>query len=68
MQKSEAYRQKGSVSKSSLLVDLENGRPTEIESLNGKLVRLARKHGLPVPIHETIYRAISLASTTQLAL
>lgn len=45
-------------SKSSLLVDLENNRPNEIETLNGTVVRLAKKHNLEVPINFKIYTAI----------
>ncbi len=33
----------------SLLTDLERGRPTEIEVLNGAVVRLGRRHGIPTP-------------------
>ncbi len=47
-------------SKSSLLVDVENERRTEIESLNGTLVRLARKHKVDVPVNALIYAAIKL--------
>lgn len=47
-------------SKSSLLVDIENGRRTEIETLNGNLVRLARENKIDIPINELIYRAIRL--------
>ena len=39
--------------KFSMLVDIENGRKTEIEALNGTLVRLAKKHKIDVPINET---------------
>lgn len=45
-------------SKSSLLVDIEHKRRTEIESLNGKLVRLAASLGIPVPMNETIYKTV----------
>ena len=65
LEKSKAYRETGFNAKSSLLVDIENGRQTEIESLNGTLVRLARKHGVRVPIHEIITKAISLAMAAQ---
>lgn len=63
IEKSEQYKHTGSDSKSSLLVDLENGRRTEIEDLNGTIVKLARLHGVEVPIQETIYFAIKLASS-----
>lgn len=49
-------------SKASMLIDLENGRRTEIETLNGTILRLARQHNIPVPIHETIYTAVRIAS------
>lgn len=35
--------------KSSLLVDLENHRQTEIQTLHGTVVSLAEKHGIPAP-------------------
>jgi len=47
-------------SKSSLLLDIENSRKNEIETLNGTLVRLAKDLKLDVPINETIYSAIKL--------
>lgn len=48
-------------SKSSLLIDVENKRRNEIESLNGTLVKLAKKNSVDVPINELIYGAIKLA-------
>ena len=48
-------------SKSSLLVDVENNRKTEIETLNGTLVRFAKEHDIDVPINELIYGAIKLS-------
>ena len=45
--------------KSSLLVDLEKGRPTtEVEALQGKVVQLAKKHGLAVPTTHRVYEMI----------
>ncbi len=41
-------------SKSSLLVDIEHRRRTEIETLNGMLVKLAQEHDRPVPINQFI--------------
>jgi 2-dehydropantoate 2-reductase len=49
-------------SKSSLLVDIENNRKNEIETLNGTLIRFAKKHNVDVPINELIYGAIKLVS------
>jgi 2-dehydropantoate 2-reductase len=47
-------------SKSSLLLDIENGRQNEIETLTGNLVRLAEIARVSVPISNTIYAAIKL--------
>ncbi|MFN8390551.1 MAG: 2-dehydropantoate 2-reductase [Bdellovibrionota bacterium] len=62
LDKAEKYRTVGSDAKASMLVDIEHGRQTEIDSLNGAIVRLARSHGLSVPIHETITCAVKLAT------
>lgn len=47
------------LTKSSLLVDLEKNRPTEVEVLQGEVVRLAKKHGLVVPATLGVYETIS---------
>lgn len=49
-------------SKSSLLVDIESGRNTEIEALNGTLTRFAQKYNIDVPINKVIYGAVKLLS------
>jgi 2-dehydropantoate 2-reductase len=41
--------------RSSLLIDLEQGKRIEVEALQGAAVRRAAKHGLPVPIVSTLY-------------
>lgn len=38
--------------KSSMLEDLERGRPLELDSLAGSVVRLGQRAGVPVPFHE----------------
>ncbi len=45
-------------SKSSLLIDIENKRKNELESLTGKLVKLARKEKIDTPINNLIYETI----------
>lgn len=47
-------------SKPSLLVDVENKRRNEIETLNGTLVRFAEKKNVDVPINKLIYGAIKI--------
>jgi 2-dehydropantoate 2-reductase len=40
---------------SSLHYDMTHGKPMELETLHGAVVRLARKHSVPAPTSETIY-------------
>ena len=42
--------------RSSMLQDVEAGRPTEMEFITGALLGMAAFHGLPVPTHEILYR------------
>lgn len=44
--------------KSSLLIDLEAGKPTEAEALLGGVVRRARKRRVKTPIMDTLYAAL----------
>lgn len=46
--------------KPSMLQDLEQGRPLELEALNGTVVRLGRAHGVPVTVNTSIYAALKL--------
>ena len=41
--------------RSSLLIDLEQGKRIEVEALQGAAVRRAAKHGVPVPIVSSLY-------------
>ena len=38
----------------SMHADFENGRPTELEALNGAVVRMGQESGIPTPINEFI--------------
>jgi 2-dehydropantoate 2-reductase len=38
--------------------DLIAGKPMEIEALNGTVVRLGERLGVPTPIHRVIYAAL----------
>ncbi len=42
----------------SMLQHLQSGRRTEIDALNGALVRRAKELGIPVPVNETIVLAV----------
>jgi len=38
--------------------DILNGRPSELESQNGAVVRLGRQSGIPTPVHEMLYASL----------
>jgi 2-dehydropantoate 2-reductase len=44
--------------KASMLQDVEARRPTEIDYLNGGIVRFGRDHGVPTPLNEAIVALI----------
>ncbi len=44
--------------RSSLLIDLEQGKRIEVEALQGAAVRRAKTHGVPTPIVSTLYAAL----------
>ncbi|MCW3134661.1 MAG: ketopantoate reductase family protein [Methanophagales archaeon] len=43
---------------SSMLNDIQRGKKTEIDFLNGVFVALGKKHDIPTPVNETIVRVI----------
>ncbi|PYX93724.1 MAG: hypothetical protein DMG71_14415, partial [Acidobacteria bacterium] len=47
--------------KPSLLLDLEAGRPTEIDDLSGAVSRIGRMAGVETPIHDTAVVALGAA-------
>lgn len=51
---------KGKPFKPSMLVDLEAGRPMEVEGIIGAVVKQAKEVGVPVPRLETAYAALRL--------
>jgi len=42
----------------SLQRDITDGKPSELESWNGAIVRLARDSGVATPTHDFIYRSL----------
>ncbi|MEE8442576.1 MAG: 2-dehydropantoate 2-reductase [Dehalococcoidia bacterium] len=46
--------------KASMHTDMENGRPMELEALNGAVVRLGRDAGVPTPANEAIYGLLKI--------
>lgn len=47
--------------KSSMRQDLEGSRTTEIEALNGEIVRRAERHGIETPVNRTLTQLVRLA-------
>ncbi|HEX7265140.1 MAG TPA: 2-dehydropantoate 2-reductase [Candidatus Dormibacteraeota bacterium] len=52
--------------KTSMLQDLEAGRPMEIDALTGSVVELGDRLGIPVPHLQTLYSAVKLLQTTSI--
>ena len=48
--------------RSSLLIDLSNGKRIEVEALQGSVVRRAARLGVPVPIMATLYAVLRAAA------
>lgn len=46
--------------RASMAIDLEQGNRLELPWLSGAVVRLGRKLGVPVPVHEFMYAALKL--------
>lgn len=47
---------------SSMHSDFLNGKPTEVESLTGYVVRLGKELGVPAPVFEMVYQSLLLRS------
>ena len=43
---------------SSMQRDIMNGRPSELESQNGAVVRIGKETGVATPVHRFIYNAL----------
>jgi len=44
--------------RSGMLVDVLNKKKTEIDFINGAIVRLGKKHGIPTPVNKTLTAAV----------
>lgn len=51
--------------KTSMLQDLESGRPLEIDAITGSVVELGGRLGVPVPHLETIYASVKVLAAQQ---
>jgi 2-dehydropantoate 2-reductase len=54
--------EKTSGNTSSMLQDVLKGRMTEIDSINGYIIHLAKKHKIEVPVNEALYGMVKSAS------
>ncbi len=54
--------EKTAANTSSMLQDVLRGKETEIEAINGYLVREAKKHRIAVPVNEALYGIVSSIS------
>ena len=54
------YLKGGGDHRPSMAVDLENGLPTEIDYLNGRIAQYGEKHELPAPVNKTITALVHL--------
>jgi 2-dehydropantoate 2-reductase len=50
--------QRGHRHSPSMLEDVRAHRATEVELINGSLVREAQKAGVPAPLHTALYRLV----------
>jgi len=53
--------EKTAANTSSMLQDVLRGRKTEIEAINGYIVRQAREHGINTQINEALYLLVKIA-------
>ena len=44
--------------KASMQIDMELGRPLELDALTGAVVRLGREAGVPTPVNDTLYAVL----------
>ncbi len=48
--------------KTSMLQDFERGKRLELEGINGVVVKLGEKHGIPTPLNRIIYHLLRIKS------
>jgi len=53
-----ALLERAGATKASMLQDFEGGRRTEIDVINGAVVRAAEEHGIPAPLNRALFRLV----------
>ena len=56
----ERFHTSGTKPKCSMLQDLEKGRRTEIDAINGSIVREGERLGVPTPVNEVMVALVKL--------
>ena len=49
--------------KTSMLQDVEAGRPTEVDMLAGTVIELGKRHGVPTPVNQKLYDDLKRITT-----
>jgi 2-dehydropantoate 2-reductase len=55
---------KAAAHRSSMLQDVEAGRKTEIDYLNGAVVRMGQEHGIPTPVNDAVTHMVRAREAT----
>jgi len=53
-----SYLEKGGAHKPSMVIDVENKRPTEVDFISGAVARYGEKYKIPTPVNSTFTRLI----------
>jgi len=53
-----SYLEKGGAHKPSMLIDIENKRPTEVDFMSGAIARYGEKYKIPTPVNSTFTELI----------
>jgi 2-dehydropantoate 2-reductase len=53
--------------RSSMLQDIERGRPTEIDAINGEVAARGAARGIPTPVNATLTRLVRACARTRIA-
>ncbi len=64
LQKFTRYLEKGGAHKPSMLMDVENGRRTEVDFLSGAIVAYGKKHGIATPVNDILTRLLKSLENT----
>jgi 2-dehydropantoate 2-reductase len=60
------YLKGGGDHRPSMAVDLENGLPTEIDHLNGRIIEYGLKHNLPTQVNQTVTALVQMAQRSMI--